>query len=564
MAVYYINYYLYRSNPVIQREIKIPIECTVQDLCASFCLAMGISVEQSKIWDEEEQEITKEKKLLDLFGTGSNLLQMEGRFTIYQNKQMQEITSLTFFYEVIKETDETIPAPDIIQGAGFHLPQGVFRVGLINEILKELRIRESFNANSVGIFYRSKQEFQRKKTHNLLYSWFIPEMVCTLKTECAVPMTAVLENKTLAALKELADHCHVYTYGSRKADYVAALNHKLCENDPQRIFTQMSALEYLNFREMLLNGTIPCVTDEALREVFPVLYSYGVMSFSKKQGVHLWSAIVQDYEEWFDQEKEKKFRQGKMIAFVMKGCGSYYGLFNAAMCYDVLEALYPGEVTREQFEQFWDKPYRNAGLTGISFTFEAETGIRIAYEKELFDAKELPLYLRALTGDDSKRFCPDKKILELISQNGLSSVLEEYRELNSALRQYAYSNDERQELCEFGIKCLRKGYSAGDASRKVVSRFHYFWGNKERVEQELAAILSKISTGVPQILYYGYTPKEVIEKHIKSKAIVEMKRLIKEMKEEEERAKEAAAAQKKAAAAQKKTNRSGTGKRGKK
>lgn len=563
MAVYHISYYLYRSNPVIQREIKIPIECTVQDLCGSFCLAMGISVEQSKILDEDEREISKEKKLLEVFGTGSKLVQMAGRCMIYHNKQMQEIMSLTFFYEVLKETDETILAPDIVEGAGFHLPQDIFRIGLINEIQEGLRTSDSYSVNGVGTFYQAQQVFQQKKTRNLLHSWFLPEMVSTLKTEFAVPLTAVLENKTMAVLRELADRHHVYTYGSKKADYVVALNSKLCENDPQRIFTQMSALEYQYFRELLLKGTIPCATDEELQKLFPVLYSYGVMSFSKKQGVLLWSAIVQDYEEWFDQEEERQFRIGKRIAFVMTGCRIYYGIFDKNICYEVLEALYPGEVSREIFEQFWEDPFRSSGLNGIQFSVESVAGVRIAYDKVLFKEKELLLYLRALAGDESARFLPDKEMFELVSHNGIHSVLNEYGELFLFMRTYAYGDEERRELCDLGINFLRKGYSAGEASRRVVSFFHYFWGNKEKVGRELEDILGRMSVEVPNILYYGYTLKEAKEKRIHSRARVELNRLIKEMQEEEKRAKEAAEARKKAAAAQKKAKTTGTGKRGK-
>lgn len=560
MAAYKISYYLYRSNPIIWREIKIPSECTVQDLIAAFCLAMGISPVQGKMWDEDEQLLSEKTVLKDLFETEGFLRLTTGRCEIIQEKNRQEMNSLTFFYEVLDTLEENLSAPEVLDGTLFHLPQNVFRVGIINEILNGLENQESYTLAAIGPFYRGQQYFNKKKTHNLLYSWFLPEKAIMLKTEYAVPLPTVLEKKTLNELKSLADVHHVYVYNHRKADYIAALDDKLCRFDPYYILKQMHIREYRSFRELVLRGEIASRDIDELYDIFPVLFHYGMICFTKKQGVFLASAIMQEYEDWYDQEKEIQFRREKLLASVMNGCRIYYGAFTKSICKTVLNTLYPDEISDEVLDRMWGEKMMGAELPDLLFKNYADGKEVIACERSLFNEKEEPIYLKVLSEDDTPRFIPDKKTFEAVSQNGIKSVIPAYRELSMFMRPYLYGAHESEELSTQAINCLRKGFSVSETSKLIVNRFHYVWRGREVIQKELEVVLEKIFPDIPNIHLYGYTATAAVEQNITSKAKTEVKRLIKAMEEEEQARKKAAAARK---AAVKKTRATKTtGKRG--
>lgn len=588
MAVYRINYYLYRSNPMIWRDIMIPSECTVQDLIAAFCLAMGISPAPGKIWDEEEQVISEKTVLKNIFETDDFLRLTTGRCEIVQAQKRQELNSLTFFYEVVDKLDENLQAPKVLDGTLFHIPQNVFRVGVINEILNGLERQESYTVNAIGTFYRGQQDYNRKKTQNLLYSWFLPEKATMLRTEFSVPLPTVLENTTVNELKSLAEQHHVYVYNHRKADYVAALNNRLCEIDPYSVLKQMSILEYQSFRELVLNGEIASRNIYDLYKIFPILFHYGMISFSKKQGVFLASAIMQEYEDWYDQEKEIQFRKEKIFASVMIGCRSYYGVFTKKICKNVLDTLYPGEISEEMLDQMWGTRLDGAVLSDIAFkqytetklliaekefltadseSCNAETESLIAYDQTLFNPKEELLYLKVLSEDDTPRFIPDKEAFESAIRNGIGSDLQAYNDLILFLQSYAYDGYDRQKLCRDAINCLRKGYPAAESSNLVVQRLHYVWSGREVVQKKLEYILGKMLPDLPLILLYGFTANIAMEQNIMPKAQTELNRLMIAIEEEEKARKKAEAARKaaarKAATRKPAARKSGTtGKRG--
>lgn len=558
MAAYKISYYLYRSNPIIWREIKIPSECTVQDLIAAFCLAMGISPVAGEVWDEEEQLLLGKTVLRDVFEIEDFLRLATGRCVIYQEKKRQEMNTLTFFYEVQDKLEENLAVPEILDGTEFHLPQNVFRVGVINEIQNGLKNQESYTMTGMGAFYRGQQLFNMKKTHNLLYSWFLPEKASILRTEYAVPLPTVLENKTISELKYLAEVYHAYVYHHRKADYVAALNNKLCEFDPYYVLKQMNILEYQNFRNLVLKGEVASKNIDDLYEIFPVLFHYGMISFTKKQGIFLSSQIMQEYEDWYDQEKEVLFYREKRIASVMTGCRIYYGVFNKKVCRMILDTFYPGEISEEMLDCKWGEKMDAAELTDITFKRIGEEGELIAFDRKLFNAKEEPFYLKVLSEEYTPRYIPDKEVFERVSQNGIESEFSAYRELVRFMSPYIYGVRGGDELCTHAINCLRKGYPVSETSKKIVERFRYVWGGKELIQKRLEEILHEIFPEIPDILLYGYTANAAMEQNILSRARTELERLMQEALEAEKRAREEAAAARKANARNKRT----TGKRG--
>ncbi|MCF0133133.1 MAG: hypothetical protein HUJ72_04640 [Blautia sp.] len=569
MSAYDIRYYLYRSNPVILRKIRVPEEYSAGDLACTFCLGMGIPAAEYEMLDDTGQKIPEQKKLSELFGSGEAFTPVSGVCRIYQDRNRLEATSLTFCFDVEKENRDTPKAPAVLSGVGPLLPQNVFHIGNVNEILEALRDKESYTHSSGGTFYKGQQALHLKKLQNLVYAHFIPDQVVVLKTEIAVPIQTVLENRNMNNLRHMAEIHHVYAYENKKAQYISALTHRLSGFKPRDIFQKMNIQEYLHFVELVRTGKVKCSSNEDLEYLFPVLSAYGMISMSRKAGFFLAAPIMQNYEEWFDGEKETEFRMKKRMEAVMIGCGCLYGVFSRTQCKKVLDTLYPGEVSDKVFCTAWDKSVYKTEAMELFLTNEFGCDELYAYDCHLFNEQEEMLYLKAIIADETERKMPEKEYFDRLSRTGMVPLPDAFYELKRCLGTYIYEETILSKRAYEAVLYLRKGYSVEKVEEYVRGYIrHYYWYDTEEKKAKMREALAVIAGEVPHILYYGYTPEEVKANNITSKAEKELVRLIKEQRAEEKRKKEEAEQRKRAAdekrrmSSARKTAAKTTGKRG--
>lgn len=591
-----ITYYIYRSNPLSERTISVPEHFRIRDLMASFCLAMGIPVacgemcELISIAPEEAggRKGVEEAVPLDMdlsvsawidrskkSKTGMSQDSIRGKAYIYADEKTRSVGELTFLFQVedsnidsshiveeessqtaiTKETEESLKAaitkgteessansfdaiPLVLDACGWHLPAGVFRIGQVNEIWQSLDENKSVQMNGIT-YIASRMTYDEKKTRGLICSHFAPELAPMLHTEMAAPWSVILEAHKVSELEELCSIHRAYCHTKKKANLLNSLLQRLpAVINPQRIFEEIDYPEYMIFRSILLNGTPDKSFMSELQHILPALVHYGMVVWTKKTGLLFLEELVSYYEDWFDTQREKRYRAGKFLTYVLNGCGYYYGIFSKEMGWNLIAKIFSDYVTWEEYDDFWNTMGKHRRDLKIKICDIHSQTPGWAYDYELWDEMKKPmLYYRALAGDESPRYIPEKEEFEDMCFHHQdcpgTEIFDFMRKLSIFdTRHYGYNG-----VLKVCLNAIRIGLSDREVAQKVIHNTgHYFYRSDYWIDLLVPAI-EAIRPHVPQILLYGYMEKQIEACKVPDTARKRYEVIVKEAEEEEARRK---------------------------
>ena len=520
-----ISLYVLRSNPVICRDLSISWDMRTKDLTALSLISLGAEPDSGRLFIGEAE--IKDGRLKDTLKEGDDLKLLpedpEGK-----GRKGKLICHL-HVNGTGRESANSLPY--ITMAAGAYLPEAVWDIKEINHILLEAGIQGEFVAEN-GMFYSSKAlRYSEKKTDNSIRKYFAPGTERKeLQPGISMPMSLMLDKLKLNELKAWMDHLEIYTSGSRKADRIAAVCHRIDGRTIERVFRDMGLSEFNNFRSYVLNGKIDG-NNITLRDLFPVLRENLLAVQDAKSGIIIAREAFDYYDEWYGTDTEDRFIKDKILKTAMKAAGALYGVFGQDQFLKVLGKIADGKVRVEEAEWYFAN---TAALKNFDLKTIDRLNMSYLYSGHEMDKATAKLIYALQCHDEGAFRIPERDELLSLSENGVSFSPEGNSEFMKLIKEYSfryyYYEDDPAEVSRKAASVLHRSgntEAAFQIAKRAMTRI--FYGKEdEPAYKAIKRIISNELKDLPLMTLNGYSknncPKD-IKRHVKSM--------------EEERAKEA-------------------------
>ena len=531
-----MDFHLYRSNPIIMRQVAVPNNFPLGDLCELCCIIFDIDSSKSTY----ELIMDNAQKTDECLQTPDALPGMAGTIHLEDSSAKSNIFSLDIHFRISECEDGSVSHPVLKSWTGYQIPKNCFNTASINSMQSVLGLRDSWQSPTGDMLYKDSLWCNPDKVNNSLCRRYAPDQVKPeVRSDIRIPVRDLLETVNLSRLKAAVQEYGAWRYcAGKKANYVACLTETFEERGVDYIFGEMEMDEYLRFYQLVINGNSSCQCEDDVIEQFPVLYRYFRICYLKKQGIRIASDLLTNYEKWFDKPKEAEFRRNKKICQGMRWCLFTYAIFSVEDCYRVLEAVYPGEVSLEDLQKYWIAVPYFATPEYLSFARVGTMGASLkdyAFDKRIISLSEAMDFMAVEREDHSEKKLPSSaEEFEATAIKGLDFSAHELQpqELNSVFDRWSDTPDSVFERADYGVGLLRREMSPEDAARNIVSKYERWSYSADEKTRAYTAYLSRVENDIPLFLYYGFTRKEVRARKIESVMLEKYTELQKKRAEE--------------------------------